>query len=121
MGPGRDREGRELVAAALRPDRSSSRPRRPGKYTLLAAIAAVHAQAPSYRQTDWREIIGLYNLLLEVWPSPVVALNRAAAIGLGLGPAAGLAATEALAGRTAVGRLPLPGRDPGRLPPATRA
>jgi len=83
-------EGVALVGAALR--------RRPaGRFALQAAIAAVHAQAPSWRDTDWREIVALYDGLLHVWRSPVVALNRAVAVGFADGPAAGLAAVDALA------------------------
>ena len=69
----------------------------PGASRSMAAIAAVHAEAPSWDATDWREIVGLYDLLVEMWPSPVVALNRAVAVGLAEGPAAGLAALDALA------------------------
>ena len=82
-------EGVALVRDALR-----RRP--PGRFALMAAIAAVHAQAPSWDATDWREIVGLYDLLVEIWPSPVVALNRAVAIGLAEGPSAGLHALDAL-------------------------
>ncbi|MDR7171868.1 RNA polymerase sigma-70 factor (ECF subfamily) [Nocardia kruczakiae] len=71
--------------------------RRPGRYGLQAAIAAVHAEAPSYAATDWREIRGLYDVLIRIWPSPVVALNRAVAIGMAGDPAAGYAALDALA------------------------
>jgi len=81
-------EGIALVRAALS--------RTPGRYALQAAIAAVHAEAPSYDETDWREIAGLYDVLIEVWPSPVVALNRAVAAGMAQGPATGLAALDAL-------------------------
>ncbi len=83
-------EGLELVRGAL-----SRRP--PGRFALMAAIAAVHDEAPSWDATDWGEIVGLYDLLVELWPSPVVALNRAVAIGLAFGPDAGLAALDALA------------------------
>jgi RNA polymerase sigma-70 factor (ECF subfamily) len=83
-------EGRELVRTALR-----RRP--PGRFALTAAIAAVHAEAASFEETAWREIVALYDLLGEVWPSPVVALNRAAAIGFADGPEAGLRALDALA------------------------
>jgi RNA polymerase sigma-70 factor (ECF subfamily) len=69
--------------------------RRVGPYLLQAAIAAVHAEAPSARDTDWAEIVALYDVLLRVEPSPVVALNRAAALGMRDGPEAGLAAIEA--------------------------
>jgi RNA polymerase sigma factor (sigma-70 family) len=83
-------EGVALVREALR-----RRP--PGRFALMAAIAAVHAEAPSWDATDWSEIVGLYDLLVEIWPSPVVALNRGVAIGLAEGPGAGLAALDALA------------------------
>jgi RNA polymerase sigma-70 factor (ECF subfamily) len=69
--------------------------RRVGPYLLQAAIAAVHAEAPSSAATDWAQIVGLYDVLLRVDPSPVVALNRAAAVGERDGPAAGLAAVDA--------------------------
>jgi RNA polymerase sigma-70 factor (ECF subfamily) len=84
------REGIALVKEALR-----RRPR--SRYALLAAIAAVHDQAPSWEATDWQEIVGLYDVLTQVWQSPVVALNRAVAVGLADGPAAGLQALEPLA------------------------
>jgi predicted RNA polymerase sigma factor len=83
-------EGRALVRAAL--------PARPvSRYAVLAAVAAVHADAPSFDDTDWTEIVGLYDVVLARWPSPVVALNRAVAIGFADGPDAGLAALDALA------------------------
>lgn len=82
-------EGVALVHEALR-----RRP--PGRYALMAAIAAVHDEAPSWADTDWREIVALYNLLVQLWPSPVVALNRAVAVGFASGPAEGLAALEPL-------------------------
>jgi RNA polymerase sigma-70 factor, ECF subfamily len=83
-------EGRQLVDQALRRGR-------PGRFGLQAAIAAVHAEAPSYADTDWPEVLGLYDLLLAVWPSPVVALNRAVAVAMVQGPTAGLAALEEVA------------------------
>jgi RNA polymerase sigma factor (sigma-70 family) len=83
-------EGISLVRQALR-----RRP--PGRFALMAAIAAVHAEAGSWQATDWQEIVGLYDLLVTIWPSPVVALNRAVAIGLAKGPDAGLEALDALA------------------------
>jgi RNA polymerase sigma-70 factor (ECF subfamily) len=67
-----------------------------GAYTLQAAIVAVHAEAPSAAATDWREIVGLYDVLRQVAPSPVVDLNRAVAIAMRDGPAAGLALIEAM-------------------------
>ena len=68
----------------------------PGRFLLQAAIAALHAQAPAHDETDWPQILALYDELLRVWPSPVVALNRAVALAMveGAGPA--LAAVEAL-------------------------
>lgn len=82
-------EGISLVREALR-----GRP--PSRYALQAAIAAVHADSPSYADTDWREIVALYRVLESMWPSPVVTLNRAAATGFADGPEAGLAALEEL-------------------------
>jgi RNA polymerase sigma-70 factor (ECF subfamily) len=68
----------------------------PGRFTLQAAIAEVHAQAPSVEQTDWAQILALYDALLRVWPAPVAALNRAVAMAMVDGPAAGLAEVEAI-------------------------
>ncbi len=83
-------EGRSLVVEAL--------PARPvSRYAVLAAIAAVHADAHEADDTDWVEIVGLYDVLAARWPSPVVALNRAVALGFADGPDAGLAALDALA------------------------
>jgi RNA polymerase sigma-70 factor (ECF subfamily) len=82
-------EGSALVERALGS-------RRFGPYTIQAAIAAVHAEAPESAATDWTQIVGLYDVLLQVDPSPVVALNRAAAIAMRDGPAAGLALIEAI-------------------------
>ncbi len=72
-------EGDRLLTEALAS-------RRFGSYTLQAAISGVHAQAESAEKTDWREILGLYNLLLQAEPSPVVALNRAVAVSMVSGP-----------------------------------
>ena len=68
----------------------------PGRFTLQAAIASLHAQAPTYEETDWPQIRTLYDVLLRVWPSPVVALNRAVAVSMVDGPEAALAEVEAL-------------------------
>jgi RNA polymerase sigma-70 factor (ECF subfamily) len=62
----------------------------PGRFGLMAAIAAVHAEAAHWENTDWGEILGLYDVLLERWPSPVVALNRAVALSYVAGPEAAL-------------------------------
>jgi RNA polymerase sigma factor (sigma-70 family) len=84
-------EGVALVREALR-----ARP--PSRYALQAAIAAVHAESPSWDDTDWREILALYDVLARLWPSPVVALNRAVAVGFAHGAGAGLSALDVLSG-----------------------
>jgi RNA polymerase sigma factor (sigma-70 family) len=86
-------EGTLLAREAM----ARSRPATVSRYALLAAIAAVHGEAASSAATDWAEIVGLYDLLLARWPSPVVALNRAVAVGFAEGPAAGLEALAPLA------------------------
>ncbi len=73
--------------------------RRVGPYILQAAIASVHAEAASTNETDWAQIIALYDVLARVAPSPVVALNRAVALGVRDGPKAGLVAIEAVLGQ----------------------
>ncbi len=73
--------------------------RRFGPYTMQAAIAAVHAEAPSAAATDWPQIVALYDVLLGMEPSPVIELNRAVALGMRDGPAAGLAIVEAILAR----------------------
>jgi len=88
-------QGAIAQAAAL--VERAARMRRPGKYQLQAAIAATHASAPSWEETDWREILGLYEVLHLVDPSPVVDLNRAIAMRYAIGPAEALAAVDALA------------------------
>jgi RNA polymerase sigma-70 factor (ECF subfamily) len=72
--------------------------RRVGPHLLQAAIAAVHAEARRAGETDWAQIVGLYDVLRRVDPSPVVALNCATALGMRDGPEAGLAAIEAVMG-----------------------
>ncbi|GAB3615145.1 RNA polymerase sigma factor [Humibacter ginsengisoli] len=71
--------------------------RDPGRFTLLAAIAAVHDCSPSWDQTDWQRIALLYDRLRDLWPSPVVELNRAIAIGFAQGPFAAMPLLDALA------------------------
>ncbi len=85
-------EGSALVERALAS-------RRFGPYTIQAAIAAVHANAASADATDWHQIVGLYDVLLRVDPSPVVELNRAVAVAMRDGPSAGLALIEAILAR----------------------
>jgi RNA polymerase sigma-70 factor (ECF subfamily) len=70
--------------------------RRFGPYTLQAAIAAVHAEAPDTAATDWKQIVSLYDVLLRAVPSPVVELNRAVAVAMRDGPAAGLALVDGI-------------------------
>lgn len=82
-------EGRDLVQRALRSGRF-------GPYTLQAAIAAVHSEASAPQDTDWREIVGLYDALLRLETSPVILLNRAVAVAMRDGPEAGLALIEPL-------------------------
>ncbi len=76
-------QGQQLVLQALRGGR-------PGRFALQAAIAGLHGSAPSWEETDWSQIVAFYDLLLQAWPSPVVALNRAVAVAMVRGPQAGL-------------------------------
>ena len=85
-------EGRRQVEEALAS-------RRFGSFTVQAAIAAVHAAAPSAAATDWAEIVGLYDVLLQAEPSPVIELNRAVAVAMRDGPAAGLALIDGILAR----------------------
>jgi len=85
-------EGKSLVAQALSSQGI-------GPYTLQAAIAAVHADAPSAAATDWAQIVGFYDLLLRATPSPVVELNRAVAIAMRDGPQAGLERIDSILSR----------------------
>ncbi|MEU8006787.1 RNA polymerase sigma factor [Catellatospora sp. NPDC049111] len=82
-------EARDLIVAGLRRGR-------PGRYLLQAAIASLYAEAPSFEQTDWPQIVELYDRLLEVWPSPVVALNRTVPLAMAAGPQVALAEVERL-------------------------
>ena len=81
-------EGIQLVERALKSNG--------GPYAIQAAIAAVHAEAPSAVATDWAEIVGLYDVLSQANPSPVIELNRAVAVAMRDGPAAGLTLIEAI-------------------------
>jgi RNA polymerase sigma-70 factor (ECF subfamily) len=85
-------EGLQFVERALAS-------RRFGPYTLQAAIAAVHAEASTAEATDWRQIVGLYDVLLRIEPSPVIELNRAVAVAMCDGPAAGLSLIDAIIAR----------------------
>jgi RNA polymerase sigma-70 factor (ECF subfamily) len=86
-------EGLQLVEEALR------QPGFPDPYTVQAAIAALHAKAPSFRETDWRQIAGLYEVLLRISPSPVIELNHAAAVSMVDGPLRALELVDALDAR----------------------
>ena len=92
-------EGEALLSQALRS-------RRPGPYQLQAAIAACHSCAPSAAGTDWAEIAALYGALLRYEPTPVVAANRAAAVAMAEGPAAGLALLDEAAADRQLARWP---------------
>jgi len=94
---------REQIAEGLALVERALSSRRFGPYTLQAAIAAVHAQAPAAAATDWAQIVGLYDVLARVEPSPVVELNRAAAVAMRDGPAAGLALVDAILARGDLG------------------
>jgi RNA polymerase sigma-70 factor (ECF subfamily) len=93
-------EGAALVERALAS-------RRIGPYTLQAAIAEVHAEAPVAAATDWSRIVGLYDVLVRAEPSPVVEPNRAAAVAMRDGPAAGLALVNAILARGDLADYPL--------------
>jgi RNA polymerase sigma-70 factor (ECF subfamily) len=86
-------EGSGLVERALRA------PGRPSSYSVQAAIAALHAQASHHKATDWRQIVGLYEVLLRLYPSPVVELNHAVAVSMVDGPGRALDLIDALAAR----------------------
>ncbi|MBV8528435.1 MAG: RNA polymerase sigma factor [Candidatus Dormibacteraeota bacterium] len=92
-------EGSALVAAALAQ-------RAPGTYQLQAAIAALHSTAPSAQETDWREIAAVYGELIRHEPSPVVEANRAVAVAMAEGPAAGLVILDALRANPQMDRWP---------------
>lgn len=94
------REGIGLVERALAT-------RRFGPYTLQAAIAALHAEAPTAEATDWRQIVALYSALAAMQPSPVIELNRAVAVAMHQGPEAGLGLIDALLAREELSNYPL--------------
>jgi RNA polymerase sigma-70 factor (ECF subfamily) len=95
----RSRWNREMIAEGVALVERAMRSRQFGPYTLQAAIAAVHAESPSGRETDWSEIVGLYDVLLRADPSPIIELNRAAAVAMRDGPIAGLRLIDALLAR----------------------
>ncbi|MDE3096040.1 MAG: RNA polymerase sigma factor [Chloroflexota bacterium] len=90
--------------AALRRAERTAGPEGLGPYALQAAITACHARARTQEETDWPRIVALYDALAQVAPSPVVELNRAVAVGMAFGPAAGLEAADALVDEPALSR-----------------
>jgi RNA polymerase sigma-70 factor (ECF subfamily) len=90
---------REQIAEGLTLVERARSSRRFGPYTIQAAIAAEHARAPNAAATDWSQIVGLYDVLARVDPSPVVELNRAAAVAMSDGPLAGLTLIDAILAR----------------------
>jgi RNA polymerase sigma-70 factor, ECF subfamily len=109
----RSRWDHAAIAEGVRLAGQGMRGERTGRFAFQAAIAAVHAEAPSYEQTDWRLLLSRYDDLVRVWPSPVVELNRAVAVAMVDGPDAGLAE---------IGRLEEAGKLAGyRYLPAAKA
>src|SRR6266508_274264 len=98
----RSRWNREQIAEGVALVDRALASRRFGPYTLQAAIAAVHAEAPNVAATGWAQIVGLYDVLAQAVPSPVVELNRAVAVAMRDGPEAGLALIDALLARGAL-------------------
>lgn len=90
---------RTLIEEGIALTRRALAARRVGPYTLQAAISAVHAEATEAASTDWSQIVGLYDLLLRIEPSPVIELNRAVAVAMRDGPDAGLALVDTLLAR----------------------
>jgi RNA polymerase sigma-70 factor (ECF subfamily) len=95
----RSRWNREMIAEGVGLVERAMRSRQFGPYTLQAAIAAIHAEAQTGAETDWAEIVGLYDVLMRADPSPVIELNRAAAVGMRDGPEAGLRLIDDLLAR----------------------
>src|SRR4051794_20273157 len=87
-----------MILEGLRQTVEGLRARAPGRFALQAAIAGAHSVAPSFAETDWARVVHLYDLLLTVEPSPVVELNRAAALSFASGPAEALEVVDGLAG-----------------------
>jgi len=95
----RSRWNRELIAEGLALVERALQSQRFGPYSLQAAIAALHAEAATADATDWPQIVGIYDVLVRADRSPVIELNRAAAVAMRDGPAAGLALIDAILGR----------------------
>ncbi|HXS53647.1 MAG TPA: RNA polymerase sigma factor [Usitatibacter sp.] len=95
----RSKWDRAQIADAVKLVEAALASRRFGPYTIQAAIAAVHAEAPEAGATDWAQIVGLYDVLVDLQPSPVVELNRAVAVAMRDGPKAGLTLVDAILAR----------------------
>jgi predicted RNA polymerase sigma factor len=94
----RSRWDREAITGASRLLARAARQRRPGPYQLQAAIVACHAEAERFEDTDWEQIVLLYDMLLHLAPSPVTRLHRTIALGYTAGPRAAMTELDALAG-----------------------
>ena len=103
----RTRWNREQIAEGIALVRQALSSDSVGAYTLQAAIAAVHASATDFAATDWAQIVGLYDLLMQVTPSPVVEINRAGAVAMRDGPAAGLELVDDILARGDLANYPL--------------
>jgi len=90
---------RALIEEGIRCVEEALRSKRFGPYTVQGAIAAVHAEAPDAGTTDWKQIVALYDVLLQMMPSPVVELNRGVALAMRDGPEAGIAVIDGILGR----------------------
>jgi RNA polymerase sigma-70 factor (ECF subfamily) len=102
----RSRWDRQAIGEGVALLRGALAARPPGRFALMAAIAAVHDGSGSWQDTDWQEILGLYDLLLGRWPSPLVRLNRAIALGFAAGFAEGLAELDLLGAEPQLARYP---------------
>jgi RNA polymerase sigma-70 factor (ECF subfamily) len=98
---------REMIAEGVALVDQAMRSRQFGPYTIQAAIAAVHAEAATAAETDWSEIVGLYDVLLRAEPTPVIELNRAAAVAMRDGPEAGLRLIDSILVRGDLADYPL--------------
>ena len=97
----------QLIARGMRHLAASASGDEMTTYHIEAAIAACHAAAPSFEETDWQRIVSLYDDLLDLNPSPVAALNRAVAVAMAEGPGSGIRAVESIAGRDTLRDYPL--------------
>ena len=117
-----DRSRWDMAAVARASDliEEGLRASRPGRYVLQAAIALVHAKAPTYDATDWTQIVDLYDRLLVAWPSPIVALNRAVAVSMVDGPEVALALIDETRDGSSTRVVSVRAGDQGRAVATTR-